>query len=85
MLLRDVKGIWSGLSLQKPGYRLLEGKACGRHLTLDAKQIQKKLSLLECTCQYITLFQQITSMLFWGKQEMDRWFAFVYSCGQLDD
>ena len=30
---------------------------------------REKVSLLECTCQCTTLFQQITSMLFWGKQK----------------
>ena len=42
MLLKDVKGIWSGVSLQKPGDWLLEGEACGRHLALGAKRIQKE-------------------------------------------
>ena len=41
MLLRDVKGIWSGLSLQKPGDWLLEVQAHGRHSALGGKQIQR--------------------------------------------
>ena len=42
ILLKDVKGFWSGLNLQKPGDQLLEGKACGRHSALGGKRIQKK-------------------------------------------
>ena len=41
ILLKDVKGFWSGLNLQKPGEQLLEGKACGRHSSLGGKRIQK--------------------------------------------
>ena len=40
--LRDVEGIWSGLSLQKLGDQLLDDQAYGRHSTLDGKQIQRK-------------------------------------------
>ena len=61
ILLRDVEGRWSGLSLQKPGDQLLQGEACGRHSALGGKWIQKKCPFWK---QYITLFQQITSMLF---------------------
>ena len=42
ILLRVVEGIWSGQNLQKPGDRLLESDACGRHRALGAKRIQKK-------------------------------------------
>ena len=42
ILLRDVEGIWSGLSLQKLGDQLLEGQAYGSHSALDGKQIQRK-------------------------------------------
>ena len=71
-----MEGIWSGLSLQNLGDQLLEGQAYGRHSALDGKQIQRK------KCQCITLYQQITSMVFWTKQEMhDLWFAFINSCG----
>ena len=41
ILLRDVEGNWSGLSLQKAGDQLLEGKECGKHSSLGGKQIQK--------------------------------------------
>ena len=37
-----MKGIGGGLSLQKLGDLLLEGKACGRHSALGGKQIQRK-------------------------------------------
>ena len=39
ILLRDVEGIWSGLSLQKLGDQLLEGQAYGRNSSLCGKQI----------------------------------------------
>ena len=42
ILLRDVEGIWSGLSLQKLGDQLLEGQAYDWHSALDGKQIQRK-------------------------------------------
>ena len=42
ILLRDVEGIWSGLSLQNLGDHLLEGQAYGRHSALGGKQIQRK-------------------------------------------
>ena len=40
--LRDVEGIWSGLSLQKLGDQLLDDQAYGRHSALGGKRIQKK-------------------------------------------
>ena len=82
LLLWDMEGIWSGLSLQNLDDQLLEGQAYGRHSALDGKQSRENVSLLVCTCQCITLFHQFTSMVFCGKQEMhDRRFAFVDSCG----
>ena len=39
ILLRDVEGIWSGLSLQKLCEQLLEGQAYAWHSALDGKQI----------------------------------------------
>ena len=38
----DVEGIWSGISLQKPGDQLLEGLPRDRHSALGGKQIQRK-------------------------------------------
>ena len=38
----DVEGIWSGLSLQKPGDQLLQGQAHDQHSALGGKQIQRK-------------------------------------------
>ena len=37
ILLMDVEGIWSGLSVQKPGDQMLEGQARGRHSALGGK------------------------------------------------
>ena len=42
ILLWDMEGIWSGLSLQNLGDQLLDGQDYGRHSTLDGKQIQRK-------------------------------------------
>ena len=40
ILLMDVEGIWSGLSLQKPDDQLLNGQHHGRHSALGGKRIQ---------------------------------------------
>ena len=42
ILLKNVKGIGGGLSLQKLDDLLLEGEACGRHSALGGERIQKK-------------------------------------------
>ena len=41
-LMMDVEGIWSGLSVQKPGDQMLEGQARGRHSAQGGKRIQRK-------------------------------------------
>ena len=53
ILLRDVEGIWSGLSLQNLGDHLLEGQAYGRHSALGGKQIHKK-------CPYWTVHANVS-------------------------
>ena len=86
ILLRDVEGIWSGLSLQKLGDQLLEGQAYGRRYALDGKQIQRKSvpSGVYMPMYHIVSADHFNGIL--GQTKMhDGLFVFVNSRGQLDD
>ena len=75
ILLRDVEGIWSGLSLQKPGDRLLEGEACGKHLALGAKRIQKKCSFWSVHANISNCFSRSLQSCFGAS---DKWMGGLF-------
>ena len=54
----DVEGIWSGISLQKPGDQLLEGLPRDRHSALGGKQIERKSVL---STEYMPMYQTVAA------------------------
>ena len=58
IILTDVEGIWSGLSLQKPGDQMLEGQARGRHSALGGKRIERKSVP---STEYMPMYQTVAA------------------------